>query len=165
MSHRLNSRVQLPLPIALLLENGRTSGLSDEQLAACFREQHFAALAGRPLADPEMDLAERARLAEELGIDWAEVLRCEYEFGFLHLNGLKRLLAFRYQLREGADYAAGEDRLDQVPLTSEQAAELAALIHRQWLVQPFEQLPSLLKQKAAKGGSALALWSVLRKYS
>lgn len=155
MSGSVNSRVQLPLPLALLLENCRTSGLPDELIVACIREQQFAALAERPLADSKMELAERARLAQELGTDWEAVLRNGYEFGFLHLNGLKRLLAFRYGLREGTDYAADEDRLERVPLAPEQAAELAALIHRQWLVQPQSAQQPTAPEPSASGNTAL----------
>ncbi|GBF75273.1 hypothetical protein PA598K_03665 [Paenibacillus sp. 598K] len=129
-------RIVLPLPLALLLENCRSTGLTDDEIVRCLQARDYAAIEARTLADPAMSIAERAGLAEELGLDWAEVMRVGYEFGFLHLNGLKRLLAFRYRLHAGADYEAGEDRLDGVRLTAEQAEELSALIHRQWLVQP-----------------------------
>jgi len=129
-------RIVLPLPLALLLENIRSTGLTDDEIVRCLQARDYAAIEALTLADPAMSIAERAALAEELGIDWAEVIRSGYEFGFLHLNGLKRLLAFRYRLHAGTDYEADEERLDGLRLTAAQAEELSGLIHRQWLVQP-----------------------------
>ncbi|MBD2845391.1 S9 family peptidase [Paenibacillus sp. IB182496] len=127
------ARVQLPLPVGLLIENCRTSGLDDATIMACIASVDFSALASKCKA-PDMDFADRARLAEEMGLPWRQAMREGYSFGFLHLNGLKRLLLFRFGREEGRDYAPSEQGpgVRDLPLTRLEALALRRLVCRQW---------------------------------
>ncbi|MRN56899.1 hypothetical protein [Paenibacillus monticola] len=126
-------RIQLPLPLALLFENLRTSGEPDEVVIASIQNKDFSALLDH-IAEPAMDITDRAELAEELHIDWSLVVRNGYEFGFLHTNGLKKLLRFRFHRIENRDYVQEGLSLQQLALSGEEIATLQTLIHRQWNV-------------------------------
>ncbi len=141
------SKQRLALPIALLLENCRSSGEADEALLACIGERRFDSIRERT-ADPGMDFEERALLAEDMKVDWQAVFRDGYEFGFLHMNGLKRLLLFRYRLQAERDYAQEGMALRSVSLETEEATELASMIRSQWLVTQ-EQPAMAMNDQAA----------------
>lgn len=129
----MTTRIQLPLPLALLLENLRTSGNPDEVIIASIQNKDFSALLDH-IAEPAMDIADRAELAEELHIDWSLVVRDGYEFGFLHTNGLKKLLRFRFHRIENQDYVQEGLSLQNLSLSAEEVTILQTLIHRQWNV-------------------------------
>ncbi|WP_338556314.1 hypothetical protein [Paenibacillus sp. KS-LC4] len=134
----MKHKMQLPLPLALLIENCRSSGEADAVIAACIRSKDFSSIMERT-AEPTMAFVERVQLAEELHIDLEQALRSGYEFGFLHLNGLKKLLRFRFSLQAERDYSSVDDGVLGFELNEAAAIELQALIHRQWqLVQDGE---------------------------
>lgn len=130
----MTSKLQLPLPIALLLENCRTSGKSDDEIIACIRKRDFSSLL-EYVADPMMDFEERSKLADEMVIDWNEVIQNGYEFGFLHLNGLKKLLRFRFNLNADQDYVQAGMSLQHLKLNEQELSAIRALIHRQWSLE------------------------------
>ncbi|MNE78532.1 hypothetical protein D3C80_1749470 [compost metagenome] len=86
-----------------------------------------------------MDFDERMRLAEELKVDWERVLQEGYEFGFLHLNGLKKLLRFRFNCVEDRDYRQDGYRLMDLTMHAKEAQTLGELIYRQWTVAVVER--------------------------
>ncbi|MBW4082697.1 hypothetical protein [Paenibacillus sp. S150] len=126
-------RMRLPLPFALLLENVLSSGVPDTAVIEALTNKNFSALKSL-LAEPGMDLEERAQLAEDMHVNWEQAVLEGYEFGFLHANGLKKLLRFRFKLLENEDYVHEGASLKRVELTGEQAELLRALIYRQWNV-------------------------------
>lgn len=130
----LHKPVMLGIPLAMLLENCRSSGASDDVIAHCIASKDFSAIA-HLTKEPEMPFVERAELAEELHIKWENVFQYGYCFSFLHTNALKRLLLFRYNLVEGEHYIQQEYDLYQVPLHAAQADELSLLIQRQWQLE------------------------------
>lgn len=134
----LRKPVTLGIPFAMLLENCRSSGASDEVIAACIASKDFSAIA-HLAKEPDMPFVERVELAEEMNINWQDVFQYGYCFSFLHANALKRLLLFRYGLRENVHYTQQEYNLLNVPLSEEQAVQLQALIGRQWKVERTEQ--------------------------
>jgi hypothetical protein len=127
------SNVQLSIPVAMLVENALTSGEPTEAIIACMRSGDFSPLMGK-VKEPAMDFAERLRTAEEIGDDWEKALREGYEFKFLHINGLKRLLAFRFGKEAGRDYIQEDLSLRRLQLGPRDAETLRALIGRQWRV-------------------------------
>lgn len=129
----MTTRIQLPLPLALLLENLRSSGEPDEVVIASIQNKDFSALLDH-IAEPAMDIADRIELAEEMHIDWSLVVRDGYEFGFLHTNGLKKLLRFRFKLVEHEDYEQTGLSLYRLALSRSEIEALQNLIHRQWNV-------------------------------
>ncbi|KQO12411.1 hypothetical protein [Paenibacillus sp. Leaf72] len=134
----MKHKMQLPLPIALLIENCRTSGESDAHIAACIRSKDFSSIIDRT-AEPSMAFVERVQLAEELHIDLEEAFRSGYEFGFLHLNGLKKLLRFRFGLQAERDYRSVDDGVRGFVLDEHAANELQALIYRQWQIVQYRE--------------------------
>lgn len=129
----MKQRMQLPLPLALLLENVRSSGMPEQTVIDSLRTKDFSAVQSL-LAEPGMDTRERAQLAEDMHVDWKQAVREGYEFGFLHTNGLKKLLRFRFRLIENEDYVQEGASLKGLELTREQAETLHTLIYRQWNV-------------------------------
>lgn len=129
----MKHKMQLPLPLALLVENCRSSGESDAHIISCIRSKEFSSIMNRTV-EPSMAFVERVQLAEELHIDLEEAFRSGYEFGFLHLNGLKKLLRFRFSLQAERDYSSVDDGVRGFELDEHAANELQALIHRQWQV-------------------------------
>lgn len=127
------SHVQLSIPVAMLVENALTSGEPKEAIISCLRSGDFAPLL-KKVKEPEMDFAERLRTAEEIGDDWEEALHSGYEFKFLHINGLKRLLAFRFGKEAERDYTQENLSLRHLRLTPEEIAILRTLVGRQWRV-------------------------------
>ncbi|MDQ0656598.1 hypothetical protein [Paenibacillus sp. W2I17] len=131
------SRTQLSIPVGLLVENVLTSGESKEVIIECLQRRDYSRLL--PLVkESAMDFDERLQTAADNGDDWEKAIRQGYEFKFLHINGLKRLLDFRFDRKVDRDYVQDELSLKHIQLTAEEIELLQSLIGRQWIVQPEE---------------------------
>lgn len=128
------STVQLSIPVAMLVENARTSGEPAEVIIDCLRRRDFAPLLAK-VKEQDMDFAERLDTAVELGDPWEEAIRSGYEFKYLHIGGLKRLLDFRFNRRIDRDFVQDGTSLRQLYLSPQEIAELRPLIGRQWEVR------------------------------
>lgn len=89
----MTTRVRLSMPIAFLIENIRTSAVSNDKLIQIIKNREFTFIADQ-VDDPTMNFEERIQTAEELSEPWEEAIRGGYSFKFLHLNGLKNFLRF-----------------------------------------------------------------------
>lgn len=127
------SNVQLSIPVAMLVENVLTSGEPKEAIISCLQSGDFSPLLDK-VKEPAMDFAERLQTAEEVGDNWEEAIRSSYEFKFLHINGLKRLLGFRFGKEADRDYAQEGLSLRRLRLQREEIEILRSLIGRQWRV-------------------------------
>ncbi|UPK46741.1 hypothetical protein [Paenibacillus pabuli] len=133
------SRVPLSIPVAMLVENVLTSGEPGEVIIDCLQRRDFTSLLSK-IKEPSMDLGERLDTAAEVGDNWEEAIRSGvYEFKFLHINALKRLLYFRFGLKAEQDFIQEDLSLKEVYLTVKQISLLQLLIGRQWIVQEEEQ--------------------------
>ncbi|MFE6073796.1 hypothetical protein ACFVQB_04870 [Paenibacillus sp. NPDC057886] len=133
------SRVQLSIPVALLVENVLTSGEASELIIDCLQRKDFSSLLSN-IKEPVMDLAERLDTAVEVGDNWEEAIRSGvYEFKFLHINALKRLLYFRFGLKADQDYIQEDLSLRHVHLTLRETELLQVLVGRQWIVHEGKQ--------------------------
>ncbi|SLJ94829.1 MULTISPECIES: hypothetical protein [unclassified Paenibacillus] len=133
------SRVQLSIPVALLVENVLTSGEPSELIIDRLQRKEFSSLLSK-IKEPTMDLVERLDTAAEVGDNWEEAIRSRvYEFKFLHINALKRLLYFRFDLKADQDYIQEDLTLKDIHLTLQETELLQLLIGRQWIVQEEEQ--------------------------
>ncbi|WP_413409099.1 hypothetical protein [Paenibacillus amylolyticus] len=131
------SRTQLSIPVGLLVENVLTSGESKEVIIECLQRRDYSRLL--PLVkESAMDFDERLQTADDIGDDWEKAIRQGYEFKFLHINGLKRLLDFRFDRKVDRDYVQDELSLKHIHLTSQEIELLQSLIGRQWIVQAEE---------------------------
>ncbi|WP_433753474.1 hypothetical protein [Paenibacillus amylolyticus] len=131
------SRTQLSIPVGLLVENVLTSGEPKEVIIDCLQRGDFSRLL--PLVkEPGMDFDERLQTAADIGDDWEMAIRQGYEFKFLHINGLKRLLDFRFDRKVDRDYVQDELSLKHIRLTTQEIELLQSLIGRQWIVQAEE---------------------------
>ncbi|SDK12921.1 hypothetical protein SAMN05428961_101860 [Paenibacillus sp. OK060] len=129
------SRVQLSIPVALLVENVLTSGEPSELIIDRLQRKEFSSLLSK-IKEPTMDLVERLDTAAEVGDNWEEAIRSRvYEFKFLHINALKRLLYFRFDLKADQDYIQEDLTLKDIHLTLQETELLQLLVGRQWVVQ------------------------------
>ncbi|NUU76769.1 hypothetical protein [Paenibacillus xylanilyticus] len=127
------SLVRLSIPVGMLVENVLTSGEASEVIIDCLHRRDLASLRAT-IKEPMMDLEERLKTAEEVGEDWAEAIRSGYEFKFLHINALKRVLDFRFDLKLDRDYVQEDLTLRHLKLNREQIQLLHSLVGRQWSV-------------------------------
>jgi hypothetical protein len=125
------SQVRLSIPVGMLVENVLTSGEPIEVIIDRLHRRDLAPLRSK-LKEPTMDLEERLQTAEEAGEDWAEAIRSGYEFKFLHINGLKRVLDFRFNRKIDRDYSQEELTLRHIQLSTQEIELLRLLIGRQW---------------------------------
>lgn len=127
------SLIQLSIPVGLLVENVLTSGESPDDIIQCLRQRDYAQLLHK-MKEPTMNLDERLQTAAEVGEDWETAIRLGYEFKFLHINGLKRLLDFRFDQKVERDYVQENLSLHQVQLHKHEVELLRSMISRQWEV-------------------------------
>ncbi|WP_315795661.1 hypothetical protein [Paenibacillus sp. BIC5C1] len=133
------SRVQLSIPVALFVENVLTSGEPGELIIDYLQRKDFSSLLSK-IKEPTMDMKERLDTAAEVGDNWEEAIRSRvYEFKFLHINALKRLLYFRFDLKVEQDYIQNELSLKHIHLTLQEIELLQLLVGRQWIVQEEKQ--------------------------
>ncbi|MGN7412752.1 hypothetical protein [Paenibacillus sp. SAF-068] len=128
------SRAQLSIPVGLLVENVLTSGLPGDEIIEWLQHRDYSQLL--PLVkESAMDFDERLQTAADIGDDWEKAIRQGYEFKFLHINGLKRLLDFRFDRKMDRDYIQDELTLRHIHLTTHEMELLQSIIGRQWIVQ------------------------------
>ncbi|ALP37467.1 hypothetical protein ASL14_16015 [Paenibacillus sp. IHB B 3084] len=127
------SKVQLSMPVAFLIENLRTSGEQKDVIIECIKKQDFSPLLGK-VKEKTMDFKERCQTAEDMGDEWEEAIHSGYEFKFLHINGLKRLLHFRFNRIIDRDYEQDGIMLKGLYLDPVEMDTLQGLIGRQWQV-------------------------------
>ncbi|RAW12991.1 hypothetical protein [Paenibacillus taichungensis] len=133
------SRVQLSIPVALFVENVLTSGEPGELIIDYLQRKDFSSLLSK-IKEPTMDMKERLDTAAEVGDNWEAAIRSRvYEFKFLHINALKRLLYFRFDLKVEQDYIQNELSLKHIYLTLQEIELLQLLVGRQWIVQEEKQ--------------------------
>lgn len=125
------SLTQLSIPVGLLVENVLTSGEPVEVIIDCLRRKDFDPLLPK-IKEPAMDLEPRLDTAAEIGEDWEKAIREGYEFKFLHINGVKRLLDFRFDQKVDRDFVETGLALQHVCLTREEIGVLRTLVGRQW---------------------------------
>ncbi|WP_339277923.1 hypothetical protein MKY59_12945 [Paenibacillus sp. FSL W8-0426] len=125
------SLTQLSIPVGLLVENVLTSGEPVEVIIDCLRRKDFDPLLPK-IKEPAMDLEPRLDTAAEIGEDWEKAIREGYEFKFLHINGVKRLLDFRFDRKVDRDFVETGLALQHVRLTREEIGVLRTLVGRQW---------------------------------
>lgn len=125
------SSIQLSIPVGLLVENVLTSGESPDDIIQCLRQREYAQLLPK-MKEPSMNLDERLQTAAEVGEDWETAIRLGYGFKFLHINGLKRLLDFRFGQKVERDYVQKNLSLHQVQLHKQELELLRSMISRQW---------------------------------
>lgn len=128
----MTTRVRLSMPIAFLIENIRTSAVSNDKLIQIIKNREFTFIADQ-VDDPTMNFEERIQTAEELSEPWEEAIRGGYSFKFLHLNGLK-LLALRFNKIDEVDYSQQDLKLVGIHLSSLEENQLHELIQGSWTV-------------------------------
>ena len=131
------SPTQLSIPVGLLVENVLTSGIPGEVIIEWLQRRDYAQLLTL-VKESAMDFDERLQTAADIGDDWEKAIRQGYEFKFLHINGLKRLLDFRFDRKVDRDYVQEDLSLRHIHLTAQEIELLQSLIGRQWIVQAEE---------------------------
>ncbi|WP_248928348.1 hypothetical protein [Paenibacillus hamazuiensis] len=124
--------IKLSMPVAFMIENCRASGISDDLLIESLLRRDFTAI--RHAGDGDIDFAKLLDTAAEIGDDWENAIRYGYEFSFISINGLRKLLNFRFRKLEHQDYEVDGLIIRHLALTAEEVGELRGLISRQWAV-------------------------------
>jgi hypothetical protein len=126
------NKIRLSSPIALMIEQYRLSGISDELLLECFRARSFGALP--PIGDGKTDAAKMIEMADEIGNDWEGAIVSGYEFSFITITGVRRLLSYKYRKQPNADFQVDDLTVKNLVLRDDEIDSLSELISRQWNV-------------------------------
>lgn len=137
------TKVKLSMPVAFLIENCLTSGLPNDRIIQALRNKQFSMLLNY-IIDKDMDLLERLKIAEELEEDWEHALNEGYELKWLHLNGLKKLLFFRFNKVIDRNFGQEELVIHSLTLNEQEYNLLSSMISRQWVI---------LSENDGEGGS------------
>ncbi|WP_411349670.1 S9 family peptidase [Paenibacillus sp. WLX2291] len=129
--HWLQPSVKLSIPVGLWIENVLSSGWGAERLIDCIQRQEWQALLPH-VADAQMDMQERLDTALELNEPWEDALRYGFSFTFIHVGGVRRLLAFGLGWREQEQYHWEHNHLYGLNLNAEQKSWLEQRIGSQW---------------------------------
>ncbi|TNJ63614.1 hypothetical protein FE784_24465 [Paenibacillus hemerocallicola] len=126
------SKVRLSSPIALMIENCRAGGVSDQVLLECLRSEDFRSLP--PIGDGKMNFDKLLETANEIGNDWESAILNGYEFSFITITGIRKLLAAKYRKQLNQDYDQDDLVIKGLILQVDEIASLRELISRQWNV-------------------------------
>ncbi|MCG7376453.1 hypothetical protein MH215_05565 [Paenibacillus sp. ACRSA] len=152
------STIQLSIPVGLLVENVLTSGEAADDIIQCLHQRDYTQLLPK-LKEPTMNLDDRLQTAAEVGEDWETAIRLGYEFKFLHINGLKRLLDFRFGQKVERDYVQENLSLHKVQLHKQELELLRSMISRQWDVVVLEE-----KDEQSEQSTSPIMVSIQLKY-
>lgn len=121
------------MPVAFFIENCLTSGLPLETIIDSIKQQQFSIFKDN-VQDKDMDFNERYQVAEQLGEDWETAVKSGYELKWLHLNGLKKLLNFRFKKVADTDYLQDGFVISSLKLKQAEYEILSSMINSQWNV-------------------------------
>lgn len=125
--------IRLSMPVAFFIENCLTSGLPLETIIDSIKQQHFSVFKDN-VQDREMDFNERYQVAEQLGEDWETAIKSGYELKWLHMNGLKKLLNFRFNKVADTDYLQDGFVISSLSLNHSEYEILSSMVNSQWNV-------------------------------
>ncbi|MGG0737602.1 hypothetical protein [Niallia taxi] len=127
------STIRLSMPVAFFIENCLTSGLPLETIIDSIKQQQFSVFKDN-VQDREMDFNERYQVAEQLGEDWETAIKSGYELKWLHMNGLKKLLNFRFNKVADMDYLQDGYVISSLSLNHSEYEILSSMVNSQWNV-------------------------------
>lgn len=124
------SDVRLPQPVGIKTELAKSLGCTIPELVEIIEQQRWEALPSLP----------EGRGTWEGWVDFAQnqpdmllaALKEGYRLNYATIGGVRTLLEVKWGLAAGRDYQEGEDSVQQVPLTDEQAQELSRMITVPW---------------------------------
>lgn len=128
------NKTRLSQPIGLMLEWCRAQGITDEELIHCLRTRNFARL--QAAGDGTINFEKTLDIANEIGNDWESAIRFGYEYNYITISGLTRLLARKFGRQQQADYRVEGLSIHGLTLSDTEAGSLQGMIARQWLVKP-----------------------------
>ncbi|WP_462411473.1 hypothetical protein [Neobacillus sp. Marseille-QA0830] len=126
-------KIRLSMPVAFLIENCLTSGLPIETIIDSLKNHQFSFIK-EMVQDKDMDFQERFQTAEELGEKWEAAIRDGYELKWLHMNGLKKLLRYRFKKIAELDYVQDGLVISSLTLENPEYQLLSSMICRQWMI-------------------------------
>ena len=127
------STIRLSMPVAFFIENCLTSGLPLETIIDSIKQQQFSVFKDN-VQDRKMDFNERYQVAEQLGEDWETAIKFGYELKWLHMNGLKKLLNFRFNKVADMDYLQDGYVISSLSLNHSEYEILSSMVNSQWNV-------------------------------
>lgn len=127
------STIRLSMPVAFFIENCLTSGLPLETIIDSIKQQQFSVFKDN-VQDRKMDFNERYQVAEQLGEDWETAIKSGYELKWLHMNGLKKLLNFRFNKVADTDYLQDGYVISSLSLNHFEYEILSSMVNSQWNV-------------------------------
>ncbi|WDH95356.1 hypothetical protein PUW24_14085 [Paenibacillus urinalis] len=126
----MTEQVKLSQYSAILLENARHYGVTDEDVLTAIRTGDLAAFshAEREHYTYEAFLS----YAKEHGEELERAVQEGYRITFNTNNGLKNWIAITFDLKPGIDFNAAEGLVDGLILTGEQAEKLRKSLASNW---------------------------------
>ncbi|MBM7542211.1 hypothetical protein [Amphibacillus cookii] len=128
------SAIRLSMPVAFLIENCLTSGLSHPSIIDALDRKDFTIFKDKVI-DPDMDFADRLEIASDLNEDWQQAIVNGYQMKHLHLNGLKKLLNYRFNKKENIDYHQKDLTIIKLQLDNQELLLLERMIQGQWCIK------------------------------
>lgn len=128
----MTDQVKLSQYSAILLENARRYGVTDEDVLAAIRTGDLVAFsqAEREHYTYQTFLS----YAKEHGEELERAVQEGYRITFNTNNGLKNWIAITFDLKPGIDFNAAEGLVDGLILTGEQAEKLRKSLASNWHV-------------------------------
>ncbi|WP_211748859.1 hypothetical protein [Paenibacillus sp. Marseille-Q4541] len=140
----MTQEVKLSQYSAILLENARRSGISDEEILEAVRTENTELL--KAAERPHYTYESFFTYAKEHGELLNEAITEGYRITFNTNNGLKNWIATTFQLDPNEDFTSGEGRVEGLILSQDQVEKLEQALAFNWHIKAVEDTADGRKQ-------------------
>lgn len=133
----MNQEVKLSQYTAILLENARSSGLTNEVITEAVQAENPLLLKAAERAHYTYDSF--LSYAKEHGEDLEKAINEGYRITFNTNNGLKNWIVAAFQLEPGKDFILGEGRIEGLVLSESQVEKLKRALAFNWEIKETQQ--------------------------
>lgn len=140
----MNQEVKLSQYTAILLENARRSGLTNEEIVEAVQAENTELL--KAAERPHYTYESFFSYAKEHGEDLKKAILEGYRITFNTNNGLKNWIATTFQLDPSEDFTLGEGRIEGLVLSQEQVEKLEHALAFNWEIKEIEETADERKQ-------------------
>lgn len=140
----MNQEVKLSQYTAILLENARRSGLTNEEIVEAVQTENTELL--KAAERPHYTYESFFSYAKEHGEDIEKAIKEGYRITFNTNNGLKNWIAATFQLDPDKDFSLGEGRIEGLVLSEPQVEKLEQTLAFNWEIKENRQTADGRKQ-------------------
>ena len=140
----MNQEVKLSQYTAILLENARRSGLTNEEIVEAVQAENTELL--KAAERPHYTYESFFSYAKEHGEDLKKAITEGYRITFNTNNGLKNWIATTFQLDPSQDFTLGEGRIEGLVLSDPQIEKLEHALAFNWEIKETWQTADGRKQ-------------------